>query len=190
MNEINHWRKCSVCKKEILLKQMYYVCSVSTCNGQRTGYVFCSMQCFETHLPGANHRSAGAIEKVAPQKLDSSELLHAKSALLNSSTPSGQSSGVTVSQPFERAPERRLVNSSPSSSTNRSLTQNTQEPREVLIIASRLKEYISAKSDMNTSAQVMDVLSDYVRVMTDRAIENARAEGRKTVLDRDFKFLK
>jgi histone H3/H4 len=59
-----------------------------------------------------------------------------------------------------------------------------------LIIASRLKEYIQARADMNTSAQVMDALSDYVRVITDRAIDNARADGRKTVLDRDFSFLK
>lgn len=43
---------------------------------------------------------------------------------------------------------------------------------------------------MNTSGQVMDVLSDHLRVICDRAIENARAEGRKTVLDRDFAFLK
>ena len=63
-------------------------------------------------------------------------------------------------------------------------------PRETLIIASRLKEYIQARSEMNTSSQVMDVLSDYVRVVCDRAIDNARADGRKTVLDRDFQFLK
>jgi hypothetical protein len=63
-------------------------------------------------------------------------------------------------------------------------------PRDVLIIASRLKEYVSARADFNTSASVMDVLSDYVRVITDHAIDNARAEGRKTLLDRDFSFLK
>lgn len=62
--------------------------------------------------------------------------------------------------------------------------------REVLIIASRLKEYIAARSEMNTSASVMDVLSDHVRVLADRAIDSARSEGRKTVLDRDFNFLK
>lgn len=43
---------------------------------------------------------------------------------------------------------------------------------------------------MNTSGGVMDVLSDYVRVLCDRAIDNARADGRKTVMDRDFEFLK
>ena len=59
----NFWRKCSSCKKPIALKSKYYVCSVSTCNGLRTGYVFCSVACFERHLPGARHKQAGAIEK-------------------------------------------------------------------------------------------------------------------------------
>jgi histone H3/H4 len=58
------------------------------------------------------------------------------------------------------------------------------------VIASRLKEYIDARSGMNTSAGVMDVVSDFIRVITERAIDNARADGRKTVLDRDFQFLK
>lgn len=66
----------------------------------------------------------------------------------------------------------------------------TQMPQEVLIVASRLKEYIHARSEYATSAAVMDVLSDHVRILCDRAIDNARAEGRKTVLDRDFDFLK
>ena len=60
------WRKCSSCKKEIKYKVKFYECSVSTCNRPRTGYVFCSVSCFERHLPGARHRTAGAIEKLSP----------------------------------------------------------------------------------------------------------------------------
>lgn len=63
----NFWRKCSTCKKPIGLNSPYYVCSVSTCNGQRTGYVFCSVTCFESHVPGARHKNAGAIEKISPK---------------------------------------------------------------------------------------------------------------------------
>jgi hypothetical protein len=63
------WRKCSACKKDILLNSIYYECSVSTCTGQRTGYVFCSIACWEVHLPGARHRNAGAVEKRAPAKV-------------------------------------------------------------------------------------------------------------------------
>lgn len=157
--EANTWKKCSTCKKPISFGARYYVCSVSTCNGERTGYVFCGISCFDAHLPGARHRQAGAIEKLAP-----------KSA--------------------EAGPSRTLIKPAPTASSSIMTSANPSVPRDVLIIASRLKEYITAKADYNTSASVMDVLSDYVRVITDRAIDNARAEGRKTVLDRDFDFLK
>jgi hypothetical protein len=65
------WRKCSSCKKPIGLGARYYTCSVSTCNGQRKGYVFCSVSCFEVHLPGARHKDAAAIEELAPMKAKS-----------------------------------------------------------------------------------------------------------------------
>ena len=57
---------------------------------------------------------------------------------------------------------------------------------EVLVVASKLKNYIRAKSGMNTSASVLGVLSEKVRLLCDQAIESARADGRKTVKDRDF----
>ncbi len=57
---------------------------------------------------------------------------------------------------------------------------------EVLIVASKLKAYIRGKSGMNTSAAVMDALSNKVRMLCDQAIENAKRENRKTVMDRDF----
>ncbi|WP_413576187.1 hypothetical protein ACLVWU_17530 [Bdellovibrio sp. HCB290] len=156
----NVWKKCSICKKPILWAARYYVCSVSTCNGDRTGYVFCSVSCFDAHLPGARHRQAGAIEKMAPKSAgDTSSRTLIKPATATSAGPSTHGGSKPI-------------------------------PRDTLIIASRLKEYVTAKADYNTSASVMDVLSDYVRVITDRAIDNARAEGRKTVLDRDFDFLK
>ena len=58
--------------------------------------------------------------------------------------------------------------------------------KEVLVVASKLKNYIRSKADMNTSAAVTDVLSDKIREMCDQAIENAKRDGRKTVMDRDF----
>jgi len=57
---------------------------------------------------------------------------------------------------------------------------------EILVVASKLKNYIRSKSDMNTSASVMEVVSDRIREMCDQAIENARNDKRKTVKDRDF----
>jgi len=59
-------------------------------------------------------------------------------------------------------------------------------PHDVLVVVSKLKAYVRARSGMNTSDGVTDVLSDRLRNLCDRAIEQARAAGRKTVLDRDF----
>jgi hypothetical protein len=58
--------------------------------------------------------------------------------------------------------------------------------RDILIVASKLKKYISAKSGLNTSQSVIKVLSDFVRSHCDDAIQNATRAERKTVLDRDF----
>jgi histone H3/H4 len=168
----NFWRKCSSCKKPIALSARFYNCSVSTCNGQRTGYVFCSVPCFERHLPGARHKDAAAIENKAPMKPDGS-------------LPASEPTRSSVSADLARAPQRTIVR--PASSAPVTSTPTT---REVLVIASRLKEYITARSEYNTSASVMDVLSDHLRNLCDRGIENARAEGRRTVMDRDFDFLK
>ncbi len=57
---------------------------------------------------------------------------------------------------------------------------------EVLVVASKIKNYIRAASGMNTSAAVMEVLSGKIRALCDQAVANAKSEGRKTVMDRDF----
>ncbi len=60
------------------------------------------------------------------------------------------------------------------------------ENNEVLVVASKIKNYIKDKGGMNTSAAVMDSLSALVKNMCDKAIEKAQSEKRKTVMDRDF----
>ena len=40
-------------------------CSVSTCNSGRVKLVFCSASCWDSHLPGARHRSAYFTEETA-----------------------------------------------------------------------------------------------------------------------------
>ncbi len=57
---------------------------------------------------------------------------------------------------------------------------------EVLVVASKVKAYIKTSGDMKTSGSVLEVLSDRIRQLCDQAIETARSDGRKTVLDRDF----
>ena len=57
---------------------------------------------------------------------------------------------------------------------------------EVLVVASKLKNYIKDKSGMKTSGNVLEVLSDRIRTLCDEAVASAERDGRKTVLDRDF----
>ena len=56
----------------------------------------------------------------------------------------------------------------------------------VLVIVSKVKSYIKTKSEMNTAANVAPKLSEIVQRLCDQAIERARSDGRKTVMDRDF----
>ncbi len=60
------------------------------------------------------------------------------------------------------------------------------DSNEVLVVASKVKNSIKSSGDMKTSAGVLQVLSDRLRTMCDQAVESARSDGRKTVLDRDF----
>ncbi len=55
-----------------------------------------------------------------------------------------------------------------------------------LVIASKVKAYIKNNSGMNTSASTMAALTKIVEEECQKAVENARREGRKTVMDRDF----
>ena len=57
---------------------------------------------------------------------------------------------------------------------------------EVLVVVSKLKSYIKSQSGMNTAGNVAPKLSDVVRSLCNQAIENAKSDGRKTVMDRDF----
>jgi histone H3/H4 len=57
---------------------------------------------------------------------------------------------------------------------------------ETLVVVSKLKSYIKSSADMNTSGNVAPKISAMVRSLCDRAVENAKNDGRKTVMDRDF----
>lgn len=145
------WRQCSSCKKPIGLNTVYWTCNVSTCNRKRTGLLFCSVECWDAHVPLYNHRESWAIESRSPRSLDE---------------PSKE-------RPSEEQLEKEI-----------DMTESGE--KEILIVASKLKNYIRAKSGMNTSGAVIDVLSDKVRELCDQAVEAAKRDGRKTVMDRDF----
>lgn len=56
---------------------------------------------------------------------------------------------------------------------------------EVLVVASKVKAYMK-KSGMNTSSNVLQALTEIVMRECDNAIEKAKSDRRKTVMDRDF----
>ena len=150
------WRNCSVCKKPIRQGATYQKCSVSSCRKS----AYCSVDCWDSHLPVMNHKSAWAEEEKAPFEVFSEE----------------------------RAPRRRIVPSPSSVMAGSNNSSNHSDlPNDVLIVVSKLKNYIKAKGDMNTSGDVADALSEIVRRHCDEAINEARRQGRKTVMARDFK---
>ncbi len=57
---------------------------------------------------------------------------------------------------------------------------------DILVVASKVKKYIKDKADFNTSGKMLEVLSKKLEGLCDQAIEKARQDGRKTVLDRDI----
>ena len=60
------WKRCSSCRKPIAFEAPYHVCSVSTCNRPRTALAFCSLDCWDAHVPMLRHRDASAEEERAP----------------------------------------------------------------------------------------------------------------------------
>lgn len=63
---------------------------------------------------------------------------------------------------------------------------NSGTEKEIMVTVSKVKKYIRSASGMNTAASVAPALSDAIRQLCDQAIEKARNDGRKTVMDKDF----
>lgn len=152
------WRPCSSCKGDIEFGQAYYVCDVPTCNRGSTDLRFCSVECWDVHVPVMRHRDPRAVEKRAPSQ-EQWEREKPKAPPPSPAAPSPEGA-------FELA-EREL-------------------PRDILVVVSKLKAYVRARSGMNTSDGVMEALSDRLRALCDEGIRNAARVGRKTLMDRDF----
>ena len=157
MSDPSAWRRCSSCKKPIAFGALYWTCSVSTCNQKRTGLAFCTVSCWDAHLPVARHREAWAEEHTAPKAAEASRALGSAAEKQRRIVRPG-------AQPAQAAPGTD----------------------EVLVIAARVKDYVRAKSGYNTSDRVMVPLSRIVRRVCDEAIRSAQRGGRLTVLDRDI----
>jgi hypothetical protein len=170
VTEPGTWRRCSACKQPIALGATYWVCNVSTCNRARTALAFCTLTCWEVHLPSANHREAWALERTAPRT-------PAEAGAGSGGAPAARSAPTAGAGP-DRGGQRRLVRPAKPG--------RNAAPREVLIIASRLKDYVRARSGFHTSDGVLEPLSDAIRNLCDEAILKAEREGRRTLLDRDI----
>ena len=138
-------------------------------------------------MPMANHRESWALENRSPKVLEAEY----------ESAPVTVGGGTSsVSRPKKAITEREkfiagMGNDENSNEQNDNINEETRSmtegnEKEVLIVASKLKNYIRAKSGMNTSAAVTDILSEKVRELCDQAVEAAKRDGRKTVMDRDF----
>ena len=119
---------------------------------------FCNVDCWSVHDSVMGHKSAYAEEERAPSEAETQN----------------------------EKPRRRLV-TPPSSANTSTSTSSSDLPMDTLIVISKLKSYVKAKSGMNTSADVADELSQYVRVLVNLALDQAQSEGRKTLMARDFK---
>lgn len=162
----SHYKLCSECKKPIAFLADFYRCSVSTCNRKRTGLFFCSVSCWDAHVPMMRHRDAWAEKAVAPSR-------EAYVAELEAEAEEEE-----AKMADESDKSRRIVGLS-----------DDALPKDVLVVVSKLKAYVKARSGMSTSDGVIDLLSKHLRQLCDEAIRHAGTAGRKTVMDRDFEAI-
>lgn len=163
MNQMGHFKLCSTCKVGIPYSGSYYKCSVSTCNKRATALYFCSVPCWDAHVPDAKHRDAWAEEERAP-------------------------SGPELPAQPATAAVRRVVSGRGTNTPENDVTPfgSDDAAQEVLIVMSKLKAYIKTTADLRTSDGVSEPLSAHIRALCLAAIRSAQKNGRGTVLDRDI----
>src|SRR5512140_3677806 len=133
-----YFKHCSTCKAPIAFGAEYFVCSVSTCNRPKIGLFFCSLPCWEAHVPEARHRDAWAETAKAPLRAE-----HAAS--MNTATAPSVPARPTIVQ----------VEAARAASAPR-----TEQEDGILVVVSKLKRYLRDRSEMNTSDTVVAPLSD------------------------------
>lgn len=152
------FRVCSTCRTPIAFESKYFQCSVSTCNRKRMPLYFCSVSCWDAHQADARHRDAGAVEATAPTQVEWAR---------------------------EREEQQRVEKQSEAGPVEMQRVTGAAS-RDILTVASRLKDYVRDRSQMSTSDRALSLISDHLRELLDQAILSAGRDGRKTVMDRDF----
>src|SRR5690242_20695576 len=141
------WKRCNTCKRSIAFRAPYFACSVSTCNRKGTDFAFCSVGCWDAHVPLFRHRDAWADEKTAPtaeewERQERSEPRHP-------ATPAPTAARPAASPTVIRRPGAALPAGSDTTVPNATATDppphsSTDVPRDVLVVVSKLKAYIRA----------------------------------------------
>ena len=57
---------------------------------------------------------------------------------------------------------------------------------DILVVTSKVKKMVKQQGGCNTSGETISVLSKAVEALCRRGIENAKADGRKTLMARDI----
>jgi histone H3/H4 len=169
------WKPCNICKGPIGYQQQYYLCSVSTCQRKRTGLTFCSVACFDAHLPMMRHRDAWAEPNKAPTREQAEQERLQEQTESEDAGPASPGAS-TATGPSGTAAARRMADP----------TLAPADDDDVLVVVSKLKKYIRTRSGMSTSDTVVSVLSEHLRELSVQALRQAASDGRKTVMDRDF----
>ncbi len=185
------WRRCSTCKEPIGFGVPWWSCSVSTCNRAAASLVFCSVECWDAHVPVVRHRDAWANEERSPTRAEREAELRAQreseEARKSRPAPGGAGDGRDARETKRELHTRAANPPRPTLASEREGNDAmSDDAKEVLVVISKLKSYIRSTAGMNTSDAVAAVLSDRIREICDQAVAKARGEGRKTVLDRDF----
>ena len=175
------WMLCSACRKPIPFGAIHWVCSVSTCNRDRTRLVFCSVACWDSHVATLRHRDAWAVEAQAPRRGEEEPREPREEPVRRVVAPAAPPPAPSPTSAPPSAPRPASV----TAHAGGPALSNHFDHDEILIVVSKLKKYIRDRSGLNTSDAVAEALGAHVRKVCDDAIRNAVRDGRKTVLDRD-----
>jgi len=184
------WMLCSACRKAIRFGAIHWVCSVSTCNRDRTRLVFCSVACWDSHVATLRHRDAWAVEARAPGRGEAerearNEPVVRQPAPAPAPAPRPQQAAPAARPLSSAAPSPPAPRPSVTAHAGGPALSNQYDHNDILVVVSKVKKYIRDRGGMNTSEAVAEALGAHVRKVCDDAIRNAVRDGRKTVLDRD-----
>jgi hypothetical protein len=179
------WMLCSACRKAIPFGATHWVCSVSTCNRDRTRLVFCSVSCWDSHVATLRHRDAWAVEARAPRRGEAER--EAREEPARREPAPAPRPAAPVARPAAQLvrPPEPVARPSVTAHAGGPALSNKFEHDDILVVVSKVKKYIRDRSDLNTSDAIAEALGAHVRRVCDDAIRNAVRDGRKTVLERD-----